>query len=119
MTKFENIRAAVAASKTRSAWERGVRTYALELLDNIGDDDAFSNSRMLHKALLNGADGWSHYSWSGCALCYDGDIAARLCTPSELKKTRNGQRKPNAHEEWLDTQARALYQAERLIIRYL
>ena len=42
---------------------------------------------------------------------YDGDIAAALCTPSELKKTRNGERRPNSREEWLDVQARALHQA--------
>lgn len=61
--------------------------------------------------MLNGADSWIQYSWGGCSLIYDGDIAERLCSPSELKKTRNGERKPNGNEEWLDTQARALYQA--------
>ena len=44
------------------------------------------------------------------------DIAKRLGT-SELKKSKNGENKPNSREEWLDTQARALTQAERLIIR--
>jgi hypothetical protein len=43
------------------------------------------------------------------------DIAERLCTPSELKKTRHGDRKPNSREEWLDVQARALYQASNRI----
>lgn len=46
---------------------------------------------------------------------YDGDIAAALCTPSELKKTRNGDRRPNSREEWLDVQARALRQAFRRV----
>ena len=45
------------------------------------------------------------------SIIYDSDIAERLCTPSELKKTRNGERKPNSREEWLDVQARALRQA--------
>lgn len=61
--------------------------------------------------LKNGADGWEAYSWGGSALIYNSDIAERLCTPSELKKTRNGERRPNRDEEWLDTQARALFQA--------
>ena len=68
--------------------------------------------------LLNGASDWSQYSWGGCSLIYDGDIAERLCTPSELKKTRNGERRPNSREDWLDVQARALYQASNSITRH-
>ena len=66
-------------------------------------------------AALNGAQDWEQYSWGGSALVYDGDIAAALCTPSELKKTRNGDRRPNSREEWLDVQARALRQAFRRV----
>lgn len=72
------------------------------------------------RALLNGASDWSAYSWGGCSLIYNGDIAARLCAarlccPSELKKTREGERRPNSREEWLDVQARALSQAARVV----
>ena len=67
--------------------------------------------KLLERQLLNGASDWAQYSWGGSSLIYDGDIAARLCCPSELKKTRNGERRPNAREEWLDVQARALFQA--------
>ena len=73
--------------------------------------------RYLRGVLLNGAESWSQYSWGGCSLCYDGDIAKRLCTPSELKRTRSGECRPNSREEWLDTQARALIQAANLIVR--
>lgn len=44
-------------------------------------------------------------------LCYDADIAARVCTPSELKRKHGGAYEPNSRETWLDVQARALYQA--------
>ena len=44
------------------------------------------------------------------------DIAKRLGT-SEFKKSKNGESNPNSREEWLDVQARALTQAEILIIR--
>lgn len=116
--------AKVEQTKTRSAWERGVKEYAMEMLEELAfnakhgylDADAFSNRKTLREALLNGASDWSQYSWGGCALIYDGDIAERLCTPSELKKTHDGERKPNASEEWLDTQARALGQAAGLIL---
>lgn len=98
---------------TRSAWDKGVAQYALELLDNlenIGEDDLRS-SKMVEKALLNGAENWKEFSWGGCSLIYDGDIAERLCNPSQLKRSHNGERRPNSAEEWLDTQARALFQA--------
>ena len=112
------IREAIEARKTRSAWDKGVKQYAMELVDNLEtlDDDDLESVQMVKKALLNGASDWSEYSWGGCALIYDGDIAERLCSPSELKKTHNGERKPNASEEWLDTQARALYQASRMVV---
>lgn len=111
--------------RTRSAWTQGVKLYALELLEGIKDgiesgwidDEDIESPAMLDRALLNGASSWSEYSWGGCSLIYNGDIAERLCTASELKKTRNGERKPNRSEEWLDTQARALYQASELIKR--
>lgn len=35
----------------------------------------------------------------------------------ENRKDRNGERRPNSQEEWLDTQARALFQAANRIIR--
>lgn len=114
----------VENTKTRSAWAKGVKAYALDMLEGLEfninhgytDVDVLESANLLKKAILNGARDWDQYSWGGCSLIYNEDIAKRLCTPSELKKTRNGQRKPNAREEWLDTQARALYQACNLIL---
>lgn len=105
----------------RSAWDKGVEKYALELLDDIiegidggyYDADDLNSPALVEKMALNGASDWNEYSWGGSSLIYDGDIAERLCTPSELKRTRNGERRPNGREDWLDTQARALYQASR------
>lgn len=111
------IEKAIKERKERSAWARGVKEYALELIDNLDnlDDDDLTSFAMVSKALLNGASDWAQYSWGGCALIYNSDIAERLCTPSELKRTRDGERRPNASEEWLDTQARALNQASRVV----
>ena len=111
-----------ALHNSRSAWGRGVYAYACDLIDELREivrysPEALDNENLLRRALLNGASDWGQYSWGGCSLCYNGDIAKRLCCPSELKRTRNGERRPNSREEWLDTQARALYQAERLILR--
>ena len=105
--------------KDRSAWGRGVTDYAVDMLQQIEDyykdgyisADDLATRTTAEAVALNGARNWSEYSWGGSALVYDGDIAAALCTPSELKLTRNGERRPNSQEEWLDVQARALHQA--------
>lgn len=106
MKNAREIEKVLQSIKNRSAWDRAVTEYALELLADVADDEIITKER-----LLNGAENWREYSWGGCSLIYDGDIAERVCTPSELKKTRNGERRPNANDEWLDVQARALYQA--------
>lgn len=116
MSIYKTISANLEARKDRSAWDKGVTMYALELVENLEERAAYEGrnpepGKECREWMLNGAQDWSQYSWGGSSLIYNGDIAERLCTLSELKKTRNGERRPNSHEEWLDTQARALYQA--------
>lgn len=116
---IDDIRARIMAHDNSSAWDKGVTIYALELLDNL--DEAMTGGYLdlddITSALLNGAKNWVQYSYSGCALIYNTDIADRLCTPSELKRNRNGNRNPNSRETWLDLQARALFQAANRILR--
>lgn len=119
---IENMRKALEARNDHSAWNKGVTLYAHDLLDEYADRVSFegraaADSTEFRTWLLNGASDWKAYSWGGSSLIYDGDIAERVCTPSELKKTRNGERRPNAREEWLDTQARALYQASNRLVK--
>lgn len=52
--------------------------YIVELAEGLYDDIALSNPRLMRKALLNGADDWRHYSFSGCSLCYNSDIMERF-----------------------------------------
>ena len=125
MKEIEQIRTELNKRSDRSAWDRGVTAYAYELLDNVEDaarDGQPLNSVFKWKvAMLNGAQDWDNYSYGGSALIYNEDIANRLCTMSELKRTRNGELKPNSRETWLDVQARALYQAQvriTYILRY-
>lgn len=106
-----NIIKSLQGRTDRSAWDKGVTIYALELLEGLETEEVTKES------LLNGARDWNQYSWGGSSLIYDYDIAERTCTPSELKKTRNGERRPNRCEEWLDVQARALFQACSRIMR--
>lgn len=105
----------------RGAWEKGVTAYAFDLVEEIKERAEYEgrnpdSEKELREWMLNGAQDWEQHSWGGSALIYDGDIAERLCCPSELKKTRNGERRPNSREEWLDVQARALYQAASRVV---
>ena len=117
VTKQQLVTAVAAVKPGRSAWARGVQAYAVELVENLDDSADLANERLLEKALLNGADNWRQYSEGGAALIYDADIAERLCSPSELKRCKGGDRQPNARENWLDCQARALAQAASLVRR--
>ena len=120
---LDKVAAELEAHKDRSAWGRGVNAYALELVEELRERAAYEGrnpepGKECREWMLNGAQDWAQYSWGGSSLIYDVDIAERLCTPSELKKTRNGERRPNSREEWLDVQARALYQASNRITRH-
>ena len=117
LKSISEITAIIESTNPRSAWGRGVKVYALELLENAPSEFIPESPMAFSDYLLDGARNWCQYSWGGCSLIYDGDIAKRLCTPAELRKTRNGELKPNKDEEWLDTQARALNQAANNIIR--
>ena len=102
----------IAYLNPRSAWNHGVVIYALELINSIEDGEEITEKKM-----LNGAENWHQYSEGGCALIDAELICYRLCTPSEIKKTKNGKRRPNKQETWIDVQARALYQAAQLIMK--
>lgn len=107
---------ALASQHPRSAWARGVVAYAVPMLEDLDPEEELY-PKTVEKTLLNGAPSWHDYSWGGCALIYNSDIAERLCSPSELKRSDNGRLRPNAREEWLDTQARACFQATQLVKR--
>ena len=123
--RVEAVAQKVEQTKTRSAWDRGVKAYAEELVEELReaveggyvDADELSNRRLFERAMLNGAADWKQYSEGGSALCYDCQIAERLCAPWELRKTDGGCKDPNPRESWIDVQSRALTQAARLVLR--
>lgn len=120
MKNIEKLIKALEKRTDRSAWAKGVNGYAEEIAENIKEAAEYEGREPesieeLNEWMLNGARDWSAASWGGCYEIYDEDIAKRLCTPSELKKTRDGECRPNSREEWLDVQARALYQAAQII----
>lgn len=120
----KELRKAIESKKVRGAWANGVKAYALELVDELEctmhyDECAMDNERLLHKALLNGASDWLEYSEGGCSLIMGRAIAERLCNATELKKCHGGQKNPSSRENWIQCQARALYQAERMIMEVM
>lgn len=122
-TNIEAIKNVVNNSKTRSAWAKGVKYYAGMLLENLEEYAHYYESEseelpeINEKLMLNGARDWAAYSYGGSALIYNESIAKTLCTPSELKRCKDGQRRPNNSEDWLDVQARALHQAAFAIMQ--
>lgn len=110
----------IESTPARSAWAKGVKDYAVMIVKLLEIEEITSED-IKNKVLLNGAESWEQYSYGGCALIYDEDIAKSLCTPSELRKVtrKDGTVRQNANsrESWLDVQARALFQANILINR--
>jgi hypothetical protein len=98
------------ANRANSAWSRGVKSFAIDLVNDC-------EGELTEENMLNGAENWNQYSTGGCALVYDCDIANALCTPSELKRKDHGRLPPNSYETWIDVQTRALYQSCILIKR--
>ncbi|MCD8209006.1 MAG: hypothetical protein LUD72_13795 [Bacteroidales bacterium] len=148
MKTIPQIISEVYATKARGKWNSAVKGYAIDLLGNLWDmfvwdrdmengsrrsdhwmEEHCCNARLLHKKLLNGAPDWHEYSWGGCALIYNDQLAKNLLTKSEQKslgwKEDSDGRLYGGRSEWrkgtaggdtlLDAQARALLQAEAMI----
>lgn len=116
------LRASVESFRPRSAWSRGVRAYALDLIDNIEElsNYEFNNYgeylAISEDVALNGAGCWSNYAAGGCGLVYTSAILKRLCTASELRRlNRSGRSDIDA----IEIEGRALFQAWQLIAESL
>ena len=111
-------------TKTRSAWNKGVKVYALEMLESFeewrrwNEENRESVPELDEETALNGASDWIAWAYGGCGLVYDCAIAERLCTPSELRKLQyktGAMTQPAPCTNWLDIEARAAVQAWRMI----
>ena len=117
---MEKIRERLAATKPRSAWDKGVKEIAEGLLDQYEEAIRYREGQSpvpppTEKDVLDGADDWNRYCYGGCAMITNARIAEALCTPSELRRTDYGRKAPNARESWMDVQVRAHIQAWWLI----
>lgn len=118
MKKELIIRELTAMKKhwAKSAWDKGVYDYAFDILEPLDDELEDIGA----ERLMNGANTWTAYSYGGCALICDNDIAKRMCTPSEYKKYLNAgpNSKLSDSDYWLgNVQTRALFQAMSRIRR--
>lgn len=97
----------------RSYWKRGVasliRDYAEYVLKEHDGEEVTPNE--FYRLWNCGADTLEQSVYGGDYDIWDGDIARRLCTPSELKKKDDGRLEPNVTETWLDVELRAVYRA--------
>lgn len=121
MKKYEVVRIEELIEEVENVvcvgkWQKGVKEYALELLEDVSYYVDIVDGASLEELLLNGASDWIEYSYSGNSLIYTYDIAKRLADEGTLKATKNGELDPNGSETWLDVQARALYQVYNLIV---
>lgn len=132
---IEELKEKVRTEATpRSKWEKAVRGYALDMLDNIEDTTRPADSLNLGELVnhcgytpvkigMFNAHAWAaakETSEGGNFLIYTHDIAENLATPSELKRytRKDGSlRDPNPRETWLDCQTRAVFQALLMIQR--
>lgn len=105
----------------RTYWNRGVasliRDYAEKVLKEH-DGETVSNKELFNLWSC-GAEALRNAVYDGCFDIWNYDIAKRLCTPSELKKSNEGMRSPNRCETWLDVEYRAVYQAVYLAYNIL
>lgn len=117
---YSEIYNLLTQEKPRSAWSRGVNNIAIDMVSEI-----LENSNANDAPHFNRVDDFSQHFYGvslreavdgGCFLIYDYDIAENFCTPSELKRVKNGERNPNSRERWLDVMYRGAYQAIRHII---
>lgn len=122
----KNIQAVVnevEKAKTRSAWAKGVQSYAFHILAQFEEWRRFNEEQgeelpeLDEVTALNGARDWEQWSYGGCGLVYDNNIAVTLCTASEREKwhKRGCPNMANPRETWLDVEARAARQAWRMI----
>ena len=119
--KISNFEYAIynKSQNARSAWDRGVAKYALDIISDLkerGINEVSPESPLFLKQCLNGAESWQQYSNGGSSLICDFEIVERLATDSEKRKYKSGRlERPNEQESWIDCQARALLQAFRLL----
>lgn len=111
--KKEELTKKLEELKVRSAWMRGVVEVAHMIIEKAETEEI--KAEEIETIARDGAVSLEEASHGGCYLIYNQEIAETFCNKTELKRTKNGLRNPNATENWLDVQHRGLMQAVRLL----
>lgn len=105
MKAYNEIKKELEARKDRSAWDKGVTMYALELLEEYRERAEYEGREAADRAefktwLRNGADSWESYSYGGSSLIYNGtlqngsvarlSISAPVRVSADLTAAKNG-----------------------------
>lgn len=105
-------------SKRMCRFEHACYEDAINFVMEIEDSDIeviFSwddhELEMIQKICLNGAKDAKQYSYGGCGLIWNRDIAKHYCTPSVYKKKKRGILPPSKDANWCDVQADAIRRA--------
>lgn len=121
---ISDIRNEIENYPSRTSWERGVRSFAVDIFDKYIEqlklnlwDDRVRIGKITEESMLNGAKNWNQYSRDGNYLIYNRDICRSLYNKKEQKRTKCGELPPNDHEDWLDVQGKALQQAAQIVMR--
>lgn len=120
MTDIAKIKIWIENDSYCSHWERAVRDYALEMIDQCDKTNITAYKQLLIHCNAKNMKDYEiakALSEGGCFEISNVDIAKRLCTPSELKRVtrKDGTVRDLLRETWLDVQTRAVYQAILLI----
>lgn len=96
-----------------SYWSRGVASLIRDYgEDALGEHDGeIISARDFYKLWNCGSDSLREAVYGGCFDIWNYDIAKRLCTPSDLKKSNEGMRRPNKYQDWIDVELIAVKQA--------
>lgn len=111
------IVAKIVDTPAHSAWDKGVKKFAVDLFKYIAADRDVVGIFCISAEDVPGYDGdWWEFSFHGNRLVHDSDIAETLCTPSELKRKKGGALPPKRGRTWRDVQVQALEEAWCLVL---
>ena len=126
MATIKEMKQNLAAFKTNSAYNKGIKECAEHLMYQLNEAKDYKNIKpdtdvkdILHT--IQGCETWTDYSHGGCFCIMDAEVAEMCCTPSELKNYHYNSETKYVDEhhgdmDWLDVQAVMLYQAEKVLL---
>lgn len=105
------IKEVLESMNPRKQYYKGVKEYALELIENLDPSRHYTDLASLDRALLKGCS-LKQYNEAPYSLYVNWEIAERLFTQTELRMTENG---TNDRCDMMKCQLNALGRAQYLV----